>query len=96
MKRWTFLGTVALMTPLLVGCGGSGVDWSDPDNPLCVSGHYEADYDNKKVKVGTETYQKYNSTKKRYETKTRAKYETKRVYDGQDWVCDLRSENAPQ
>lgn len=90
MKRWTFLGTVALMTPLLVGCGGSGIDWSDPNNPLCVSGHYEADYDTKKVKVGTERKMVFGKYK------TVNKYETKRVYDGQDWVCDLRSENAPR
>lgn len=72
----------------LSACGGDGIDWEDPQNPMCQTGHYEPDYDNKKVKDGTktETYRSNGKTK----TRTVTKYKTIKVYDGQDWVCDVR------
>ncbi len=85
MKIKLILASVASLA-LLASCG-DGIDWSDPKNPLCTSGHYEADYDNKKVKDGTER-KRVNG---KYKTVT--KYKTVRVYDGQDWICDVKQES---
>lgn len=86
MKRQLRAAVLVLGSTLLLTACGDGIDWSDPQNKLCQSGHYEADYDTKTV---YKYERRYDSVKKKYVQK-RVKNGTTKVYDGQDWVCDVR------
>lgn len=87
MKK-LLLSAAAVVTLVLSGCAASGpVAGEESTQAECPVGHFEDDWDNKKVKVGTkkESYRSGGKTK----TRTVPVYETKRVYDGQDWICDV-------
>jgi hypothetical protein len=84
-----FMISATLITGLfLTGCASSGPQAGEErTQEACPVGHFEDDWDNKKVKNGTkrESYRSNGKTKYR----TVNTYETKRVYDGQDWICDV-------
>ncbi len=94
MKKLLIAGTVVAGL-VLTGCGSSGPRAGEESTQAeCPVGHFEDDWDNKKIQTGTkkESYRSNGKTKFR----TVKVYTTKRVYDGQDWICDTPPVTAAQ